>query len=315
VLTGLRFSLDSKRLGFTLTRASEPGEAFGCDLDSGTLTRWTRSRNPGFEPGDFVEPELIRYRSFDEREIPVLFYPARRRPGAGAGGRSPVIVVIHGGPESQSRPSFSARLQYYLRELNAAVIAPNVRGSTGYGKTYALLDNGLKREDSVRDIGALLDWIRKDPRLDAGRVALVGGSYGGFMVLASLVRFPDRIRAGVDSVGVSNFITFLENTSPYRQELRRAEYGDERDPEMRRFFERISPAHRMDGIRSALLVIHGANDPRVPMTETENIVERARASGQPVWTLYAANEGHGFTRLENTAYEAAVVSVFLRRYL
>jgi len=312
VISGLRFSPDSAGLGLTLARASSPAEAYGYDLGSGILTRWTLSERAGFREEDFTEPELIRYRSFDELEVPAFIYVPRRED---EGKRLPVIVIIHGGPESQVRPNYSSRIQYYVREVGAAVITPNVRGSTGYGKKYSLLDNGVLREDSVRDIGALLDWVSRDDRFDASRVAVVGGSYGGYMVLASLVRFGSRIRAGVDVVGVSDFNTLLRNTSAYRRELRRAEYGDERDPAMQSFFEKISPAKRMDSIRSALLIIHGANDPRVPLSEAEQIVERARRSGNPVWTLYAQNEGHGFTRRENTDYEEAATVEFLRRHL
>jgi dipeptidyl aminopeptidase/acylaminoacyl peptidase len=314
IVSGMRFSADSKVLGFTMTSASSPSEAHALDVRTGRVTRWTFSERAGLKDADFVDPEPFKYPSFDGREIPAFLYVprlARLSPGR----KFPVIVSIHGGPESQHRPLFNALRQYEVAGLEAFVIAPNVRGSTGYGKTYALLDNGVLREDSVRDIGALLDWIARNPQLDASRVAVVGGSYGGYMVLASLVHFGARIRAGVDLVGVSNFITFLENTSPYRRRLRRVEYGDERDPAIRRFFEKVSPGNRIQEIRSALLVIHGANDPRVPLSETQQIVARARESGSPVWTLYAENEGHGFRRRENTDYTEAVTADFLRRFI
>jgi dipeptidyl aminopeptidase/acylaminoacyl peptidase len=313
IIGGIKFSPDSQHLGFTLGRASSPDEAFSLELKTAKLTRWTFSERSGFSEKDFVEPELLRYPSFDGRKIPALLFT----PGgeSRAGKKVPVVVAIHGGPEGQTRPSFAAIRQYLVGDLGLAVIAPNVRGSTGYGKSYALLDNGVLREDSVRDIGALLDWIKTDERLDASRVAVIGGSYGGYMVLASLVHFGAKIRAGVDIVGLSNFITFLERTSPYRRELRRAEYGDERDPEMRKFFEKVSPANHIQDIRSALLVVHGENDPRVPISETEQIVAKARSSGQAVWTLYAANEGHGFTRRENSDYEQVVTVAFFQKFL
>ncbi len=319
VVADLRFSPDGKRLGFSFGRGAEPTEAYALDLATGAIERWTSSPRVGFGDGDFVAPRLIRIPSFDGREVPAFVYlppPAADRPR----GRAPVVISIHGGPESQSRPGFSDAYQFYVRELGTAVIAPNVRGSTGYGKSYSLLDNGRLREDSLKDIGALLDWIASETGggalgLDPGRVAVTGGSYGGFMVLASLVRFGERIRAGVDSVGISDFITFLERTSPYRQDLRRAEYGDERDPEMRQFFERISPAKGIDKLRSALLLIHGKNDPRVPFSETVQVVEKARATGRPVWTVYAKNEGHGFTRRENRDFQQAVTVIFLREHL
>ncbi len=192
-----------------------------------------------------------------------------------------MVISIHGGPESQYRPYFWPAEQYYLNELGLAVIHPNVRGSAGYGKTYLQLDNAALREDSVRDIGALLDWIAQQPELDAQRVAVTGGSYGGYMVLASLVHFGDRLRAGVDHVGIANFITFLERTSPYRQDLRRAEYGDERDPAMRAIFERISPLANADKIRSALMLVHGRNDPRVPFSEALQIAAKVRVRRTP----------------------------------
>ncbi len=319
----LRFSPDGKRLGFTFARGAEPAEAYALDIETGAIERWTTSPRAGFADADFIAPRLIRYPSFDGREIPAFVYLPPAAAGASGGpsrGRAPVVISIHGGPESQSRPGFSDAVLFYARELGAAVIAPNVRGSTGYGKNYSLLDNGRLREDSVTDIGALLDWIDSQEggralELDGTRVAVTGGSYGGFLVLASLVAFGERIRAGVDSVGISDFITFLERTSPYRQDLRRAEYGDERDPEMRRIFERIAPARRIGGLRSALLLIHGKNDPRVPFSETVQVVEKARATGWPVWTVYAKNEGHGFTRRENRDFQQAVAAQFLREHL
>ena len=227
----------------------------------------------------------------------------------------PVLISIHGGPESQYRPTFSGTEQYYLNELGIAVIHPNVRGSNGYGKTYLKLDNAERREDSVKDIGRLLDWIGRQEELDANRVAVSGGSYGGYMVLASLVHFGDRLRAGIDRVGIANFITFLERTSPYRQDLRRAEYGDERHESMRKIFERISPLSSAERIRSALLVTHGRNDPRVPFFEAEQLAGRVRSAGRPVWTIYAGNEGHGFARRDNRDYATAVETLFLQEHL
>jgi dipeptidyl aminopeptidase/acylaminoacyl peptidase len=219
-----------------------------------------------------------------------------------------VVVYIHGGPESQARPWFSPVFQYLVRESGIAVLVPNVRGSDGYGKSYLLLDNGRNREDSVRDIGALLDWVGEQPELDEERMAVYGGSYGGYMVLASLVHFGDRLDAAVDIVGISSFVTFLENTREYRRDLRRQEYGDERDPEMRRFLESISPVNNVERIRSALFVAHGANDPRVPLGETEQLVRAVRDGGHEVWYMLARNEGHGFRKKENRDlfYEIAI---------
>ena len=225
------------------------------------------------------------------------------------------MISIHGGPEGQYRPYFSGTDQYYVNELGLAVICPNVRGSAGYGKAYLQLDNGDKREDSVKDIGALLDWIKEQPDLDADRVGVMGGSYGGYMVLASLVMHGERLKAGIDVVGIANFITFLENTSEYRRDLRRVEYGDERDAHMRAVFEKISPAKNAHKIRSALLVAHGKNDPRVPFSEARQIAPLVRKNGQEVWTVYADNEGHGFKKKDNRDYFAAVTTLFLQEHL
>ena len=226
-----------------------------------------------------------------------------------------MLINIHGGPESQYQPLFSGSSQFYANELGIAVLHPNVRGSAGYGKTYLKLDNAERREDSVKDIGALLDWIGRQEELDAKRVAVSGGSYGGYMVLASLTHFPDRIQAGIDVVGIANFLTFLERTAAYRVDLRRAEYGDERDPQMRAILERISPLNNADRIRSSLLVIHGKNDPRVPFLEAEQIAAKVRMNGRPVWTVFAENEGHGLAKKDNADFARAVEALFLQQAL
>jgi protease II len=311
IVSGLEFSPDGNQLGFTLARPNAPAEAYSVPADGGELVRWTFSEVGGLDPASFVVPEPVRFASFDKSEIPAWVY---RPKGASAEKKAPVLIQIHGGPESQYRPIFSPTTQYYVSE-GIAVIHPNVRGSAGYGKTYLRLDNAEKREDSVKDIGALLDWIAKQPELDASRVAVSGGSYGGYMVLASLVHYGDRLKAGVDYVGIANFITFLERTSPYRQDLRRAEYGDERKPEMRSVFERINPTAGAGKIVSALLVAHGRNDPRVPFFEAEQIVDIVRGNKREVWTVYADNEGHGFAKKDNSDYVRAAEAMFLRRFL
>lgn len=312
IVAGMEFSPDGKQLGFTLARPDAPADAYSMEVASGNLIRWSYSEVGGLNPQTFVTPSRIQFPSFDSRMIPAYYYRPR---SASTARPAAVLINIHGGPEGQSRPSFSGATQYYLNELGIAVIYPNVRGSAGYGKTYLELDNAERREDSVRDIGALLDWIIEQPELDKARVAVTGGSYGGYMVLASLVNFPERIKAGVDIVGIGNFITFLERTSPYRQELRRAEYGNETDPKMRAYFEQINPAGRVDKIRSALLVAHGVNDPRVPFFEAQQIAERVKQAGRPVWTVYADNEGHGFAKKDNRDYLTAVEVLFLMEFL
>jgi dipeptidyl aminopeptidase/acylaminoacyl peptidase len=224
-----------------------------------------------------------------------------------------VIISIHGGPEGQSRPGFGATTQYWVNELGAAVIVPNVRGSDGYGRTYSKLDNAEKREDSVKDIGALLDWIATQPDLDPARVVVQGGSYGGYMVLASMVKYNDRLAGGINIVGISNWTTFLTNTEGYRRDLRRAEYGDERDPAMRAVFDRISPLNNIAKVSKPMLVIQGANDPRVPKTEADQVVARIRQNGGDVWYLLARDEGHGFRKKQNTDVQREVETLFLRK--
>ncbi len=306
LIGGLSFSHDGQRLALTLNTPRSPSDVHVYHLGERNLVRWTESEVGGLDPNRFPEPELVRFESFDELKIPAWVY---RPQGTGP---HPVIVQIHGGPEGQSRPNFSPLFAYWVNELGAAVVRPNVRGSSGYGKTFLDLDNGKLREDSVRDIGALLDWIGTQPDLDPERVVVYGGSYGGYMVLASLVHFDQRLLGGVNVVGISNFVTFLENTEAYRRDLRRAEYGDERDPAMREFMERISPLNNADRIKSPLFVAQGYNDPRVPWTESQQIVRTVRDNGGEVWYLLAMDEGHGFARKSNRDYFQAATVMFFR---
>ena len=315
VISGAAFSPDGKRLAVSLNSATSPSDAHVIDLDGKRAARWPESEVGGLDASKFVAPSLIRYPTFDQvdgkaRTIPAFYY----RP-ANANGKLPVIINIHGGPEAQSYPTFNPTAQYLANELGVAMLVPNVRGSSGYGKTYLSLDNAEKREDSVRDIGALLDWIARQPELDASRVGVMGGSYGGYMVLASLQHYPERIKAGIDVGGISDFTTFLNNTESYRRDLRRAEYGDERKPEMQAVFERISPLNNAHKIKSALFVAQGKNDPRVPYTEAEQIVKAARANGGPVWYLLYDDEGHGFRKKANSDYFNAASMQFWQTYL
>ena len=309
ISSGLVFARKAPVLGFTLSSATRTGDAYTYDLRSKKVTRWTQSEMGGLDTTRLVEPTLIEYKSFDGTKIPAFYY----RP-AGPG-PFPVLVTIHGGPEAQARPLFSGMLQYLVSEAGIAVLEPNVRGSDGYGKKYLTLDNGVKREDSVKDIGALLDWIAAQKDLDAKRVAVYGGSYGGYMVLASLVHFGDRLRAGIDVVGISSFLTFLENTAEYRRDLRRVEYGDERDPEMRKHLEAISPLNHVDKIESALFVAQGANDPRVPAGEAQQIVSAVRKAGKDVWFMLARDEGHGFQKKANKDAFVLLGILFLEKHL
>ncbi|HSD17735.1 MAG TPA: S9 family peptidase [Thermomonas sp.] len=322
VIGGMAFSPDGKRLALTLNSATSPSDVHVIDLAAASLTRWTQSEVGGLDASKFVAPTLVRYPTFDavggvQRTIPAFYYRPSKPSGtlASKTGKYPVVINIHGGPEGQSLPTFSSNAQYLANELGVAVLVPNVRGSSGYGKTYLSLDNAEKREDSVKDIGALLDWIAKQPELDASRVGVMGGSYGGYMVLSSLTHYSDRIRAGVDVVGISHFGTFLKNTESYRRDLRRVEYGDERDPAMAKVFEQISPLNNAGKIKSPLFVAQGRNDPRVPWTEAEQIVKAVRGNGQPVWYLLYADEGHGFAKKANSDWFGAATILFWQQHL
>lgn len=312
-----RFNHSGTEIGFDISGPQTPGDVFSRTLNSGLMSRWTKGETGGIDPNTFITPRTIRYGSFDldaarmnlPRQIPAYVYEPV------GPGPFPVLIMIHGGPEVQARPYFNELIQFLVRERGIAVAVPNVRGSAGYGKSYLALDNGRLREDSVKDIGALIDYLGTQPQYDARRIAVYGGSYGGYMVLASMVHYSDRLRAGIDVVGISNFVTFLENTNPYRVDRRRPEYGDERDPEMREFLKSISPLTHADRIRAPLFVIQGANDPRVPRSEAEQILAAVRANGRDAWFMLAADEGHGFRKKANRDRMGEAVIQFLDMHL
>ncbi|MCO1334848.1 prolyl oligopeptidase family serine peptidase [Microbulbifer sp. OS29] len=320
VIGGIKFNPKGDKLALSLNTPKTPTDSFVLELNrrplsSGDLTRWTFSEVGGLNTEYFVEPKLIHYPTFDQendkpRKIPAFVYKPRNPKGP-----VPVIISIHGGPEGQYRPVFSSKYQLWLEKLGVAVIAPNVRGSAGYGKSYLAMDNGYEREGSVKDIGALLDWIATQPDLDAERVAVFGGSYGGYMVLASSVYYSDRLKAAVDIVGISNFVTFLTNTKSYRRDLRRVEYGDERDPQMRAFLEKISPNNHVEKIQVPMFVVQGQNDPRVPVTEAEQIVAALRKNGNQVWYMNALNGGHGYRKKENNDAFTQATALFFAEHL
>ncbi|HEY1226067.1 MAG TPA: prolyl oligopeptidase family serine peptidase, partial [Ramlibacter sp.] len=289
---GARFHPNGRDLALTFVGSRTPGDVYVLDTASNKVERWTESELGGVVPAQLAEPQLIRWKSFDGLEITGFL----TKPPARFTGKRPVVISIHGGPEGQARPTYLGRGNYFVNELGVAVIQPNVRGSTGFGKTFVALDNGFKREDSYKDIGALLDWIATQPDLDASRVMVTGGSYGGHMAWAVSSNYGDRIRASLPVVGMSNLVTFLERTESYRRDLRRVEYGDERDPKMRAFLERIAPMNNTAKIRHPVFVVQGLNDPRVPYTEAEQMVRTIRGNGAPVWYLLAKNEGHGFSK-------------------
>ncbi|WP_458232528.1 S9 family peptidase [Roseateles sp. P5_E8] len=296
-------------LAFSISNAQGPGQIYSLGAD-GKVQQWTRAyAPPGIDTSAFTEQKIVRWKSFDGTAISGLLTP----PPKTFTGKRPVLISIHGGPEGQASVGFLGRNAYYTQELGMALIQPNVRGSAGYGKSFLAMDNGFKREDSVKDIGALLDWIATQPDLDASRVLVTGGSYGGYMTLAVSTNYADRIAGAIDVVGISHFVTFLNNTESYRRDLRRVEYGDERDPAMKAHLEKISPLTNVAKIKKPLFVIQGKNDPRVPYTEAEQIVAKVREGGTPVWYLRAENEGHGFQKKENQDFQFYATVLFMKQ--
>jgi dipeptidyl aminopeptidase/acylaminoacyl peptidase len=333
VISQLVFAPDETRLAFVFDGPRHNPDVWVADLAENRLAQVTRSSRAGIPFSSFVEPELIRYKTFDGKSIPAWFYaPARPatagrslvQPGAGAlaaparegtapGTRlPPVIVYPHGGPEGQTRPNFNAVFQFFLQH-GYGILAPNVRGSTGYGTNYMNLDNTTKRMDSVKDLAHAVHWLRDNKKADPKRIAVFGGSYGGFMVLAAVTNYPDLFAAGIDVVGIANFVTFLENTGAYRRAHREAEYGNLRDH--RKLLEEISPIHHVDKIQCPMMVIHGANDPRVPIGEAEQIVAALKKRNIPVDYLRYEDEGHGLAKLKNRLDAYPKMVAFLDKYL
>lgn len=294
IIGGVSFSPDGSKLALSLTTPTAPADVHVVDLGKGKVEQWTKSEVGGLNTETFADASLIQFPTFDQRQIPAFLFKPKN-----AKGKLPVIMLIHGGPEGQSRPNFSATVQFWANELGAAVLLPNIRGSEGYGKTYLGLDNGFKREDSIKDIGALIDWVATQSDLDKDKIVVAGGSYGGYATLAAMTHYNDKLAGGADTVGISNFITFLEATAEYRRDLRRPEYGDERDPEMRAFLQKISPLTNASKITKPMLVIQGYNDPRVPVGEAEQMVAAIRKNGGEVGYVLAMDEGHGFKKKSN----------------
>jgi dipeptidyl aminopeptidase/acylaminoacyl peptidase len=311
IIGSLEWHKNNRDLGFGMQSARAPYDTYSLDVKTGQIDRWTESETGGINTQEFSLPEVVRWKTFDDKMISGLCY----KPPPKFSGKRPVIVDIHGGPEGQARPWFQAENNYFVNEFGIAVIQPNVRGSTGYGKTFVKLDNGFLRKGSYKDIASLLDWIRARPDLDADKIMVTGGSYGGHMTLAVATFYADRIRCALDVVGPSNLVTFLENTSAYRRDLRRVEYGDERDPKMREFLNRIAPLNNTDKIVKPLFVVQGGNDPRVPLSESQQIVRAVRQRGTPVWYLMAKDEGHGFAKKRNRDFQLYATMLFIKEYL
>ncbi|HLL15063.1 MAG TPA: S9 family peptidase [Pyrinomonadaceae bacterium] len=312
VVGGLDFSRDGRKLAFTFAGARFNSDVWLYDLKTRKLEQVTRASRAGIPQSSFVEPELVRYKTFDGRDIPAWYYRPRNAQASGANQTLPVIISVHGGPEGQERPGFNPTYQYFLSR-GYAVLAPNVRGSTGYGKTYTHLDDVKLREDSVKDLAAAVDWLKTSGSADPRRIAVMGGSYGGYMTLAAITLYPDLWAAAIDTVGIANWESFLRNTSGYRRKQREREYGTlERDLD---FLRAISPLGRVDRIRAPLMVVHGRNDPRVPYTEAEQIVKALRARNSPVEYTLFDDEGHGVVKLNNRLALYPKIVEFLERHM
>jgi dipeptidyl aminopeptidase/acylaminoacyl peptidase len=312
VILGLQFHENSRDVGFSLSSARSPYDVYSLDVQSGKVERWTYGETGGLNPANFREPSLVSWKSFDGRTITGFLYQPDpvKFPG-----KRPIIIDIHGGPEGQSRPGFIGRDNYILNELGVALIEPNVRGSTGYGKEFTKLDNGFHRDDTYKDIGALLDWIGTQPDLDSAKIMVTGGSYGGHMTWAVAAFYNDRICCALPIVGMSNLVTFLEHTEAYRRDLRRVEYGDERDPAMRAYLEKIAPMNHLDNMHKPIFAVVGKNDPRVPWSESRQILDKLNAQGTPTWFMMANDEGHGYVKKANQDLLFDATVMFIRKYL
>jgi dipeptidyl aminopeptidase/acylaminoacyl peptidase len=310
VLGGLSWHNNGVDFAFTVSSATSSSEIYSYNVSQNSLEKWTTSEG-AIPTTTFATPELIRWKSFDAMQISGFLY----RPSQKIAGKRPVIIDIHGGPESQSRPSFLGRDNYFINELGIVLIFPNIRGSDGYGKTFLTLDNGAKRDESYKDIAALIDWIKQQPDLDSERIMITGGSYGGHTTFAVAALYSDKIRCSLPVVGMSNLITFLENTASYRRDLRRAEYGDERDAKMREYLAKIAPMNNAEKIKKPMFIVQGANDPRVPLSEAEQMKETLKKNGTPVWYLVAKDEGHGFRKKPNQEFEFYSTILFVKEYL
>jgi dipeptidyl aminopeptidase/acylaminoacyl peptidase len=312
VIRDLQFHGNSHDLGFAVSTAQIPRDIFSIDVRTGKLARWTQGETGGLNPEKFARASLIGWQGFDGLKLSGFLYPpdAARFPG-----KRPVIVLIHGGPESQERPEYLGQLNYLTSELGVAIVAPNVRGSTGYGKTFLKLDNGFHRDDTYKDINSLLDWVATQPQLDSRRVMVLGGSYGGHMAWAISAFYNERISCAMPVVGMTNLVTFLEHTEAYRRDLRRVEYGDERDPAMREYLEKIAPMNHLDSMRKPIFAIVGKNDPRVPWTESRQVMDKLRAQGTPTWFMVATDEGHGYVKKKNRDVSFDAEVLFINRCL
>jgi protease II len=311
LIGGADFTKDNQSVFFVQSTAQSAADVYKLNLKSRKIEQWTASELGEMQQSDMATPKFIEWKSFDNLTISGFYYPASPK----FTGKRPVLIIIHGGPEGQSLASFLGSNNYYTNEMGVSLIFPNVRGSSGFGKTFLAKDNGFLREDSVKDIGALLDWIALQPDLDKDKIMIMGGSYGGYMSLATAYHYADKLKCSVDVVGISNFNTFLKNTEEYRRDLRRVEYGDERDEKMAAFFEKMAPLNNTDKIKKPMFIIQGKNDPRVPVTEAIQMRDKLKTQGNTVWYLEAKDEGHGFKKKANIDYQRLAVIRFMQEYL
>ena len=312
LIGAVKFHKNNRDLGLVLTSSRSTADAYSLDVTTGKLDRWTFSETGGLNTANFAEPKLIKWQTFDGKTISGFLYmpDATKFPG-----KRPVIVNIHGGPEGQYRPGFLGRNNYFLSEMGVAIIFPNVRGSSGYGKTFLKLDNGMHRDDTYKDTGALLDWIKQSPQLDGDKIMITGGSYGGHMTWATATFYNDKICCSLPIVGMSNLVTLLEHTEAYRRDLRRVEYGDERDPKMREYLEKIAPLNNTEKIRKPVFAVVGKNDPRVPWTESRQMLDKLKSNGIATWFLMANDEGHGYAKKKNQDFQFYATIMFVRQFL
>jgi len=312
LIGALRFHKNSRDLAFGVTSARSPADIYSLDVSNGKIERWTFSETGGLNTATFAEPQLIKWKTFDGKTLSGFLYSPDRKKFPG---KRPVIVNIHGGPEGQSRPGFQGRNNYYITELGVAMLFPNVRGSTGYGKTFLDSDNGMHRDETYKDIGTLLDWIKQNPDLDGDKIMITGGSYGGHMTYAVATFYSDKICCALPVVGITNLVSLLEHTEAYRRDLRRVEYGDERDPKMREYLEKIAPFNNTEKIHKPLFAVVGKNDPRVPWTESRQILDKMKNSGVTTWFLMANDEGHGYSKKKNQDFQFYATIMFVRTFL
>jgi len=310
IISDLKWHANSADLAFNFKSFRTPDDVYSVNAVSGKVDCWATSFKNRLNTDDFAQPELVHWTTFDKRTLSAFLY----RPPAKFAGKRPVIIDIHGGPEEQFRPGFNDEDNYFVNELGVAKLYPNVRGSSGYGKVFAHLDDGVQREDAVKDIGTLLDWMKTQPGLDADRVLVQGGSYGGYLALSTACRYGSRIRGAISESGLSDLASFIERTEGWRRGLQRAEFGDERIPKIREFMERTAPLNNAGKIKTPLLIIQGANDPRVPATQAASIVA-ATKDRVPVWYILAKDEGHGFSQQSNRDYKLYACILFVKEFL